>query len=640
MPVIAAVEKLSGKKFTSQLGNKTDNAFRVIADHIRTLTFAIADGVTPSNDGRGYVMRRILRRAARFGRSLDLHEPFIYKLVETVVGYMSDAFPEIKERQEFVTTVIEGEEVSFGRTLDRGLEIFANAAGEAKNNTISGVDAFQLYDTFGFPLDLTQLMAREQGLTVDTDEFEKLMEQQRARGRAAQKGGSLAADLTGVEMPVTDDSLKYKTETCKARLLGWIDENGFQTEGDLVETEKSTALVLDATCFYAESGGQVGDVGMIKTDSAAFAVEATEKIADCILHRGKLLSGSLTVGQTVKASVDKNRQATRKNHTATHLLQWALQTVLGDTVKQQGSLVCPDYLRFDFTWPKAMSKDEIRQAETLVQEKIEAALPVTTAVMKIDEAKKLGAMALFGEKYGSEVRVLAIGASNKDEIQNAFSKEFCGGTHVADTGEIGGFAIQKEESISAGVRRITALTGPGLIHYLLDRSRVVDGLVETLKAPPEQIGARVNKLLEDNKTLKKELRSGGSKTAADALTAADKLFKSAKKAGEAFIIVGRMPAVDVEQGRTAIDSLKNKAGSAAIVLGIAADDGKVTLLAGVTDDLIKKGLKAGDIVKEIAPVVGGGGGGRPNMAQAGGKNPAKLDEALDRATDFIKEKLA
>lgn len=640
MPVINAVEKLSGRKFTSELGNKTDNAFRVIADHIRTLTFAIADGVTPSNDGRGYVMRRILRRAARFGRSLDMHEPFMYKLVETVVGYMGDAFPEIKERQAFVTTVIEAEEVSFGRTLDRGLEIFANAAREAKNNTISGVDAFQLYDTFGFPLDLTQLMAREQGLTVDTDEFENLMEQQRARGRAAQKGSSLAADLTGVELPVTDDSLKYKTETCKAQLLGWIDETGFQTKGIFGDTEKSAALVLDATCFYAESGGQVSDAGMIKADSAAFAVEATEKIADCVLHRGKLLSGSLTVGQTVKASVDKNRQATRKNHTATHLLQWALQTVLGDTVKQQGSLVCPDYLRFDFTWPKAMTKDEIQQVETLVQEKIEAALPVTTAVMKIDEARKLGAMALFGEKYGSEVRVLAIGASNKDEIQDAFSKEFCGGTHVANTAEIGGFAIQKEESISAGVRRITALTGPGLIHYLLDRSRVVDELVETLKAPPEQIGTRVNKLLEDNKALKKEFKSGGSKTAGDALTAADKLFKSAQKAGEAFIIVGRMPAVDVEQGRTAIDSLKKKAGSAAVVLGIASDDGKVMLLAGVTDDLIKKGLKAGDIVKEIAPIVGGGGGGRPNMAQAGGKNAAKLDEALDRATVFIKEKLA
>ncbi len=640
MPVIHAVEKLSGKTFTSQLGNKTDNAFRVIADHIRTLTFAITDGVAPSNDGRGYVMRRILRRAARFGRTLDLHEPFMYKLVDTVVGYMGDAFPEIKERQAFVTTVIESEETSFGRTLDRGLEIFAAAAKDAQNNTISGSDAFQLYDTYGFPLDLTQLMAREQGLTVDTDEFETLMEQQRARGRAAQKNTSLAANLTGVDLPVTDDTLKYETESCRAKLVGWIDEQGLHTSGTLADSDRMVALVLDATCFYAESGGQVGDAGMIKTAGAAFAVENTDKIADCILHQGRLLSGSLTVGETVEAVVDKQRLAARKNHTATHLLQWALQTVLGDAVKQQGSLVCPDYLRFDFTCPKALTKEQVAAVENLVQEKIEAALPVTTAVMHIDEAKQLGAMALFGEKYGNEVRVLAIGADSKDTLKDAFSKEFCGGTHVCNTADIGGFAIQKEESISVGVRRITGLTGPGLIQYLRDRSRVVDDLVETLKAPAEQVPTRVQKLLEDNKALRKELKSGGGgKAAGDALAAANQLAQAAEQIGDASVIVGALPAVDVEQGRTAIDSLKKKCGSAAIVFGIAAEDGKVMLLAGVTDDLIKKGLKAGDIVKEIAPIVGGGGGGRPNMAQAGGKDADKLDEALNRAKAFIAEKL-
>ena len=342
-----------------------------------------------------------------------------------------------------------------------------------------------------------------------------------------------------------------------------------------------------------------------------------------------------------KPWLTKTVLASMKNHTATHLLQWALQSVLGESVKQQGSLVCPDYLRFDFTCPKALTKEQIQQVETLVQEKIEAALPVTTAVMNIEEAKQLGAMALFGEKYGSEVRVLAIGASNRNEIKNAFSKEFCGGTHVSNTGDIGGFAIQKEESISAGVRRITALTGPGLVRYLVKRSRVVDELVEVLKAPADQVPARVSKLLEDNKALKKELKSGGGgKSAGDAMAAADKLFESAQKAGDAFIIAGQMPAVDIEQARTAIDSLKKKAGSAVIVLGIPADDGKVMLLVGVTDDLIKKGAKAGDIVKEIAPIVGGGGGGRPNMAQAGGKDASKLSEALDRATEFVKEKLA
>ena len=640
MPIISAVEKLSGKQYTSQLGSKTDNAFRVIADHIRTLTFAIADGVTPSNDGRGYVMRRILRRACRFGRSLDLHEPFMHKLVDVVVGYMGAAFGEIKERREFVASVIQAEEVSFGRTLDRGLEIFANAAKDAKNKTIAGEDAFQLYDTYGFPLDLTQLLAREQGLNVDVDEFENLMTQQRQRARAAQKTGSLASNLTGVELPTTDDSHKYTTEACMAKLTGWIDEDGFRTKGELTDTEKTVGLVLNKTCFYAESGGQVGDGGMIKTNDAVFAVEATEKIADCVLHRGKLLSGTLWVGDQVQAVVDKDRLASKKNHTATHILQWALQSVLGDSVKQQGSLVCPDYLRFDFTNPKALTRQQVQQIEALVQEKIDAGIPVTTVVMGIDEAKELGAMALFGEKYGSEVRVLAIGAENKNQIKEAFSKEFCGGTHVSNTGEIGGFAIQKEESVSAGVRRITALTGPGLMQHLLGRSQVVDELVEVLKSPADQITTRVNKLLDDNKALKKELKSGGGKSASDALAQASKLLESAETIGDASVIIGQMPDVGVDQARTAIDSLKKKAKSAVIVLGIASEDGKVMLLAGVTDDLIKKGVKAGDIVKEIAPIVGGGGGGRPDMAQAGGKDASKLNDALGRAMAFIKEKLA
>jgi alanyl-tRNA synthetase len=379
---------------------------------------------------------------------------------------------------------------------------------------------------------------------------------------------------------------------------------------------------------------------MIKTEGAEFSVESTEKIADCILHRGKLLSGTLNVGDAVTATVDKNRQATKKNHTATHILQWALQTTLGDSVKQQGSLVCPDYLRFDFTWPKALTKDQLRNIEEAIQQKIVESLPVTTAEMGIDEAQQLGAMALFGEKYGDVVRVLAIGAEGKGDIANAFSKEFCGGTHVANTNEIGGFAVLKEESVSAGVRRITALTGPGLIQHLMGRSRVVDDLIETLKAPADQITARVTKLLDDNKQLKKELKSGCGKSAADALAEANKLLAAAEKIGDAAVVVGQLPPVEVDQARTAIDSLKKKAKSAAIVLGVPADDGKVMLLAGVTDDLIKQGVKAGDIVKEIAPIVGGGGGGRPDMAQAGGKDASKLDKALEKAKTLITEKLA
>jgi alanyl-tRNA synthetase len=639
MPIIEGIEGISSIKYTFSMDSKTDIAIRVIADHIRTLTFAITDGANPSNEGRGYVIRRILRRACRFGRVLGMNQPFLAKLLPVLIEQMGDAFGEIKESRDFVSNVLTSEEESFNRTLDRGIEIFNAAAAKTTDNAISGEDAFRLYDTYGFPLDLTQLMAREQGLTVDVDAFEDLMTQQRQRARAAQKGTSLVANLTGVELPKTDDSLKYETDSCEANMLGWISEDGYSTSGQLTKTETTVGLVLDTTCFYAESGGQVGDGGMIKTTTAEFAVEGTEKIADCVLHRGKLLSGSLSVGDGVKATVDKDRQATMKNHTATHILQWALQSVLGDAVKQQGSLVCPDYLRFDFTNPKALTKEQIRQVESLIQEKIEATLPVTTAVMSIDEAKKLGAMALFGEKYGDEVRVLAIGASGKGEIKEAFSKEFCGGTHVSNTGEIGGFTIQKEESVSAGVRRITALTGPGLIAHLTARSRVVDELIETLKAPADQVTARVAKLLDDNKKLKKELKSVGGKSAGDAMAEANKLFETAEKIGDASVIVGKLPAVDVDQARTAIDSLKKKAKSAAIVFGVATDDGKVMLLAGVTDDLIKKGVKAGDIVKEIAPIVGGGGGGRPNMAQAGGKDASKLDEALGKAKAMIAEKL-
>jgi alanyl-tRNA synthetase len=639
MPIIAAIETISGTQYTFSMDRKTDIAIRVIADHIRTLTFAITDGANPSNEGRGYVIRRILRRACRFGRVLGMNRPFLAKLLPVLIEQMGDAFGEIKESRDFVSTVLTSEEESFNRTLDRGIEIFGNAARNATDKVIAGEEAFQLYDTYGFPLDLTQLMAREQGLSVDVDEFEGLMTAQRQRARAAQKGTSLVANLTGVELPKTDDSLKYATDSCTATLLGWISEDGYSTRGPFTDTEAPVALVLNQTCFYAESGGQVGDCGMIKTATAEFAVEGTERIADCVLHRGKLLSGSLSAGDPLQASVDTNRQATMKNHTATHILQWALQSVLGDAVKQQGSLVCPEYLRFDFTHPKALTKDQIKEIEDLITEKIHSALPVTTAVMNIEQAKTLGAMALFGEKYGDEVRVLAIGALGQDDIQDAFSKEFCGGTHVSNTREIGGFVIQKEESVSAGVRRITALTGPGLIAHLTARSEVVDDLIEMLKAGADQVTARVAKLPDENKKLKKELKAGGGTSAGDALAEAHRLLEAADQIGDAFVIVGQLPGAGVDQARTAIDSLKKKAKSATIVLGIPGEDGKVMLLAGVTDDLIKKGVKAGDIVKEIAPIVGGGGGGRPNMAQAGGKDASKLDEALGKAKAMIAEKL-
>jgi alanyl-tRNA synthetase len=636
--IIGATEKLTGKKYSAKLEDKTDIAFRVIADHLRTLVFAITDGGTPSNEGRGYVLRRILRRAARFGRTLGMHQPFIYKLVDVVVSTMSDAFGELKQRTELVKTVIKSEEESFGRTLDRGLEIFASASDKAATTgIISGADAFELYDTFGFPLDLTALMAREKNLKVDTAGFEELMNQQRQRARAAQKSSNFAAVVTDAKLPTTDDSAKYLLEKMPAEIIGWIDNNGFHTGGAVANEQ--AAIILDKTCFYAESGGQAGDSGKIIGANGVFIVEAAEKIADCVIHRGKLESGTITVGDTVEAVVDAARKEIKKNHTATHLLQWALQKVCGRTVAQQGSAVSAEYLRFDFTSTKALSTEQIKEVEKLVNRQISHGVPVTCATLPIKEAKKLGAMALFGEKYGDTVRVIAIGAENENHLADAFSREFCGGTHVSNTAIIGGFKIIKEESVSAGVRRITALTGKGLIEYYNKLTDIVEKLSQTLKLPAEQICQRVDKILDDNKNLAKQLKTASKQIGVDVMSKAKQLLETCEKIGSTAIIVSALDSASVDEVRDAIDMLKKKAASAAVVFGMPDGD-KVTLLAGVTDDLIKKGLNAGDIVKEIAPLVGGGGGGRPQMAQAGGKNPQNLPQALQRAIEFIKEKLA
>ncbi|MHC4743125.1 MAG: alanine--tRNA ligase [Planctomycetota bacterium] len=571
-----------------------------------------------------------------------MHEPFLYKLVPVVVGYLGQAFPEIAARADYVSTVIESEEASFGRTLDRGIEIFADAAESATKSeraTISGEDAFQLYDTYGFPLDLTQLMAEERALQVDTEKFNELMEQQRERARSAQKSDSLMAALADTELPATEDVHKYHADSCESKILGWINNEGFAQEGRLQAGDEA-AIVLEKTCLYAEAGGQIGDCGLIETDDAQFVVEATAKIANCVIHRGKLAKGSLQVGQEVKAVVSKDRNSIKKNHSATHLLQWALQQTLGDSVAQQGSYVAPDYLRFDFTYPKALTADEIDKIETLVREKILADLPVTWSVMPRAEAEKLGAMALFGEKYGDEVRVVCLGAADETLIDQAFSREFCGGTHVEKLGSIGNFKIIKEESISTGVRRITALTGAALNDYLEKASGIVEELSAILKVAPEALPDRVAKLLQDNKQLAKDLKSAARGAGSDAMGEARKLLDGCEKIGESSIIVGRLSTGSVEQAREAIDMLKKKAKSAVVVIGLAQGENKAMLLAGVTEDLIQKGIKAGDIVKAIAPIVNGGGGGRPQMAQAGGKDPGKIEDALAKAADIVKTELA
>ncbi|MCP4259152.1 MAG: alanine--tRNA ligase [Planctomycetes bacterium] len=641
MPIIDRTGEITGHKYTSKLGNKTDNAFRVIADHIRSLVFSITDGAIPSNEGRGYVIRRILRRASRFGRELGMHEPFMYKLVPVVVDCLGDTFGEIRERADFVSTVIESEETSFGRTLDRGIEIFNTAAKRAQESVkkiINGEDAFQLYDTFGFPLDLTELMAQERSLKVDTARFDELMEAQRQRARAAQKNDSLAAALTDTELPKTEDVQKYHTNNCQSKVIGWLDDDGLKDQGS-IEAGTETCLILDQTCFYAEAGGQVGDCGVIESDNAKFVVEDTTKIANCIIHRGKVVEGSFSPGQNVKAIVSKDRDAIKKNHTATHLLQWALQQVLGKSAAQQGSFVGPDYLRFDFTYPKAITAKELKKVEELAREKIISDLPLTWVVMPKEKAQQLGAMALFGEKYGNDVRVVAIGAEGQDQITEAFSREFCGGTHVDRLGSIGDFKIIKEESISAGVRRITALTGSGLNSYFEKASDIVDELSATLKVPSEGLVDRIGQLIKENKKLSKELKAAARASGTDVMAEAKELLKKCEKVDETSVIIGQLKGAHIDQAREAVDMLKKKAKSAAVVLGFGDGD-KATLLAGMTDDVIKKGLKAGDIVKETAPIIGGGGGGRPQMAQAGGKNPKKINDALKKASELIKEKLA
>jgi len=570
----------------------------------------------------------------------------MYKLVPVVVDCLGDAFGEIKDRADYVSTVIESEEFSFGRTLDRGIEIFNTAAERAEasaKKTISGEDAFQLYDTYGFPLDLTRLMAEERNLKVDTAKFDELMQEQRERARAAQSAVSFAlGDAVSAEvlrnLPPTEDLHKYQVDQCGSKLLGWVDKEGFKNQGR-IKAGASADFILDKTCFYAEAGGQVGDCGIIESGKGRFVVEKTRKIGNnCVIHIGKVVEGEFNAGERVKAIVSKDRDSIKKNHTATHLLQWALQQVLGKSVAQQGSLVCSEYLRFDFTWPKALTTEQIKKVEDLVKEKIAADEPVVCRVMPREQAQKLGAMALFGEKYGNEVRVVAIGAAGGDWLGEAFSKEFCGGTHVDKIGSIGGFKTIKEESISSGVRRITAMTGSGLAAYLEQQSRIVDELTEVLKVPAEEVADRVGRLIKENKQLAKELKSASKQSAADSMAEAKQLLDGCEKIGPTSVVIGRLSAASAEQAREAIDMLKKKAKSAARVLGFIENE-NATLLAGVTDDLVKKGLKAGDIVKQIAPLIDGGGGGRPQMAQAGGKNPEKIDEALARAAELIKSQL-
>ena len=654
-----------------------DIAFRVIADHVRCLTFALTDGATPSNEGRGYVLRRILRRAVRFGRQqLQLRDPFLYRLVPVVVETMSRAFPELKRNPQRVIGSIKEEEISFGRTIDRGIDLFEEAANRAKWNdekqlVIAADDAFKLHDTYGFPIDLTRIMAEERGMLVGIAGYEKLMEQAREVARAGGKGADSAllqlppdalSQLAGHGIKPSDDAAKFLSDPIRATVKAiWKGTALVQSSPD----DSEAAIVLDRTNFYAEMGGQVGDAGTLRTDDGVLVtVGTTRVVGGYVLHVGHITGGEIRVGDAVTATVDERRHRTQQSHTSTHLANWALREVLGNGVEQKGSLVDPDKLRFDFSHGKAMSEEEIGRVEELVNRCISKGMRVYAEVVPQENALKIhGLRAVFGEKYPPMVRVVSIGtpvpellADPQNPKWRQFSIEFCGGTHLKNAAEAVTFVVTAEESISKGIRRIVALTGDAS-QAVLAQGKSVDSLIEEARkkddsALPAIIAALQKSISSSDLSLRAKRRAqaavaelqdryrkwekaNAAQSAAriDVGDVASRLLESATNLGPGKLVVGEVPGVTPDQLLAVADSLKKKAGSYGILLA-SAQDGKVNFVAAVSDDLIARGLKAGDWIRETAKVTGGGGGGRPQLAQAGGKDPGKLADALRAAKDY------
>ncbi len=609
-----------------------DVACRVLADHVRTLTFAIADGILPSNDGRGSVIRRILRRACRYGRQyLGIEGTFLHEIVPTVVELMGEAFPEIAKRQDVVRRTIEEEEESFGRTLDRGIELFnrqADRLREKGEQQLPGDIAFELYATYGFPVDLTAVMAEEVGLRVDMSGFEQAMAE---HAEVSRGGGDNFKVEAIVGLPATDDSAKYDPSGIEASVQGWVIDGEYVTEGQL-ESGQQAALVLDKTCFYGEQGGQVGDAGTISANGSAFEVTDTKIAGQCVLHVGKMTDGSFSPGETVSLSVSPARMDTMRNHSATHLLNWALREVLGESVDQAGSEVDPERLRFDFTHGQAVSAEELAEVEKKVNDFILDDAPIGAKLLPLNDAMELsGVRAVFGEKYPDPVRVVTMGAADPSKISQArqVSVEFCGGTHLSRTSQIGLLKILSEESVAKGVRRITAVTGRAAVEHVQQMDRTLRSAATTLKIQAEEIPARIEAMQKEIKKLrKKPAGSGGGGLEIVATESSD----------QGDVVIGRVAHGDAATMRSLCDQQRQK-GAAAVFVG-GSDDGKVVLIAMVSDELVKSGrVKAGDWVKAVAPVVGGGGGGKPTMAQAGGKQPDKLPDALDTATKWVRQAL-
>jgi alanyl-tRNA synthetase len=641
-PIFEAIQKVTGADpYTGVLENLKDTAYRVIADHIRTLTFALTDGARIGNVGRDYVLRRVLRRAERYGyQVLSTNEPFLHQLVPTVVEHMGTAFPELRKDPQKVRDLIYDEEVAFLKTLKRGITMFNSIAKGLKERgltVVSGEDAFRLHATHGVLIDITKQMAAEHGLTVDEKGFEEAM----TRAKELAREGSKKFTVTAVkgELPTTDDSPKYSPQPITAKVVGWVKEDTVVTSGKLTAGE-TVALILDRTNFYGEQGGQVGDSGTIRSASGAdFEVRDTQRVGESVLHDGVLHEGELKVGDTVELLQTTTRRiAIMRNHTATHLLNLALKQVLGKHVEQKGSLVDDEKTRFDFSHEKPITAEELRTIEQRVNRQIVLDQPVTAVTMPLGKAKDLpGVRAIFGEKYPDPVRVVMIGAESPEKITLDNSVEFCGGTHMPRTGIIGYFKIISQEPVATGVRRITAVTGKPAYEEIQTRSAVVDDLTSVFQCRVEELPARVEALQDQVKKLQDQIKKS---VAANLAGVVDKLIDEGPSAHGAKLIVAKLPdGATNDAVRTQVDRIRQKCNSAFVVFGWTEDEGRVSLLAALTPDLVKKGLKSGDIVKQVAAIVGGSGGGKPDIAQAGGKDAAKLPEALLKAEQLGRELL-
>ncbi|WP_299413974.1 alanine--tRNA ligase [Acaryochloris sp. IP29b_bin.148] len=625
-PIIETAAKIAGIRYKKSKA-KTKTSLKVVGDHVRSVVQMIADGITASNVGRGYVLRRLIRRVVRHGQLIGIDGAFITQVAETAIVSLEVAYPEVREREKIIKTELEREEAQFLKTLNRGEKLLGEIMAK-KPKQISGKDAFDLYDTYGFPLELTQEIAAEQGLTVDEDGFAKAMKEQQDRGRSAHKTIDLTVQSTLEQLAATvhpTDFLGYTDFSTKAKVAALL------VKGETVDKASAGSevqIALDQTPFYAESGGQIGDRGYLNGKDVVVRIEDVQKESDIFIHYGRIERGTLKVGNKLTAQIDLAcRRQVQAHHTATHLLQAALKNIVDESIGQAGSLVAFDRLRFDFNYNQAVTPEQIQEIETQINTWIAEAHTTETEVMPIAEAKAKGAVAMFGEKYGAEVRVMDV---------PGVSMELCGGTHVKNTSEIGLFKIVAEAGVASGVRRIEAIAGPAVLEYLNVRDAVVRDLSDRFKAKPEELPERITTLQTDLKTTQKQLDALKAQLA---LVKSEQLLEQAESAGAVKVLVSQLERVDPESLKTAAERLLQKLGEGAVVLGSVPAEGKVSLVAAFSPKVIEQGLQAGKFVGAIAKQCGGGGGGRPNLAQAGGRDPSKLEAALNDAQQQLRDAL-